>query len=356
MKVTVNAHELRTTVNWAAAFANANAMLPVCSAAVLRAQDGRLLVQSTDLASVATGFVRAEVASEEGCLIIEARALKKYLSKVGRKKGTTLSIDGNVFSAGGVEVSLDAMEDPDELPTTFFGWRDKGECTSCAVDLARLRLGKVARFMQGPDSGRLVLESVLAEILKDGRLRIAAADGFKLVRMGPEGEVAASGLIPSKAITMMSKMKGNATLTLGDNYAGMSIKGGRVDTSLTDGTFPDYEQIIPKAEPMVATLNTAQFRETLETLSAVAEDRFLKMALEDGKATLSQERDTPCTASIPAVWDDDKFDIGFDPRLVLDVLALCGERLELKLYGPNRPMRIDDGEATMVVMPRHIEE
>ena len=357
MKGRVNAFELKSAVNWASGLADSNAVVPICSTVVLRFQRNRLQVQSTDLTSVATGFVRAKTEDDGGCLAIEAKSLREYLSKVGTKKNTIISIDGGTFTTGGVSVEFSPVEeDSTNLPPILSTWEDIGGLTSCIVNLPRLRLGKVSKFVQGLEGTGTALESIFAEILESGRLRISAADGMKLIRFGPEGDAVVSGLIPSKAVDMMSKMTGSATFVLGDNFARLSTRSNRVDTSLNHNRFPDLDEIIPTENPMVARFNTAQLKEALDTLSVVAEGGYIKLLLPKSNAVhstaiLAYEGSTPCTASLPTRWKYEDFYISFDAKLMLDVLELCEDTVALKLYAHNKPIRIDVDNITMAVMP-----
>lgn len=115
------------------------------------------------------------------------------------------------------------------------------------------------------DEARPVLMGVLLEIDKD-QITMAAADGFRLsVRKGVLSNPAAapiSAIIPARALNELARISGDGNEMIsmvylkGREQVIFHVKDIELSATLVPGSFPDYQQIIPRSYKSRTTLST----------------------------------------------------------------------------------------------------
>jgi DNA polymerase-3 subunit beta len=156
--------------------------------------------------------------------------------------------------------------------------------------------------------------------------------------------------IPAQNDRVMSvKFSGNQIV--------LSCETTVVSSTLVDGNFPKYEDIIPKDYTKKLTLSVSS------ALSAVK--RAALLANEDSKGIrLALDKDTLVfTSRAPETGDaqidmaveykDEPMEIGFNPQFLVDVLRIIkSDDFELHLGQPDRPGLIKSGPNFLyIVMP-----
>lgn len=383
MKATVSAASLKSAVSWVSKIVHSRATLPILDCLLLSAEDGKITVRATDLSVSLARTVEATV-TEPGQVCVNAKSLKDYLSKAG-KKNATLTIESKpvllvMLEASGITVTLpdgNPKEFPQGLSNTI--WADSFEFDPKAVDLKQ-----IAKFAdRDQDNNRVVLKCVLAEV-SSGSYKLTTADGFRLVSTNaipldvhPIASDNASYLLLAKAAEMIASLKVKGTLRFGTDYAEFSTDDSTVTSRLDDGKFPDYSQIIPASDRGTwATFDTQTLAEKLESLAAVADKHtyLTRLELSNGKAMLSANDSDGNVGmtEMPVDWQDEEgFAIAFNAKYMLDCLVLCGEQTRImfqadtpNIYrtdgsvsrtGSGKPMLIEGSGCLMVVMPMHIK-
>ena len=142
-----------------------------------------------------------------------------------------------------------------------------------------------------------------------------------------------------------------------DNRIVIKLPKVVLSSTLVEGTFPKYHEIIPHDNIVKMKLNsevlTSAFRRaallTTENSQGVrmqfAKDRLLLT----GRAAETGEGKVELTVEYPY----DELEIGFNPHYILDALRVVGtEEISLELKGPNTPGLIRSGDDFLyVVMP-----
>ena len=111
-------------------------------------------------------------------------------------------------------------------------------------------------FAASSDEARPVLMGVLVQVDKD-KLIMAAADGFRLsVRravLSTPAPTPVSAIVPAQALKELARVASDGeepiymVLPKGRNQVVFRVKDVEVVSQLIDGTFPDYQQIIPRS-------------------------------------------------------------------------------------------------------------
>ena len=96
-------------------------------------------------------------------------------------------------------------------------------------------------------------------------------------------------------------------------------------TKLIDGTFPDYQRVIPKGNDKRLVVDKEPFEKAVDRVSTLSSERgrAIKLSIADGKMTLSVNNPDSGSASeeIEIDYDSDPIDIGFNARYLLDIIG-----------------------------------
>ena len=133
-------------------------------------------------------------------------------------------------------------------------------------------------------------------------------------------------------------------------------------SKLIDGTFPDYQRVIPTANDKLLTVEKADFVAAVDRVSTISSERTraVKLAVADGKLTLSVTNPDSGSAveEIEVDYDQDAIEIGFNARYLLDIAAeLDGDTALIKLADAGSPTLVQDREgasALYVLMPMRV--
>ena len=232
----------------------------------------------------------------------------------------------------------------------------------CA-DLRRLVEWTV--FAAARESSRYAINGVLWEVTGD-ELTMAATDGrrlavgrAKITRAGGKGTLQA--IVPVKALTLVTRLpgddEGGAQLKFSSNQ--LLVKTGRatISSSLVEGHFPKYQDVVPTDCDREVTLNTMEFLGALKRAALLTneESKGVRLSFAEGTLTLSSRapEQGEATISLPIQYSGEALDIGFNPVFLTDVLRVAQtEEITFAFKEANRPGVLRAGKAFVhVVMP-----
>lgn len=237
--------------------------LPVLANVLIATDEGRLRLSATDLELGITCWIGAKI-EEEGSTTIPFKTLSELVGALpDAKVHLTLNPDNDVLnirsgSSKNDVKGIDATEFP-IMPVPNFD-----EAISINVADFREMVQQVA-FAASVDEARPVLMGVLIKF-EDNNITMAAADGFRLsVKTATLSEPVNNPfkvIVPSKALQNLSRIAANSdepiqmVLPKGRGQVIFRVKDAELTSQLIDGSFPDYQQIIPqnhKTRTIVAT-------------------------------------------------------------------------------------------------------
>jgi DNA polymerase-3 subunit beta len=131
---------------------------------------------------------------------------------------------------------------------------------------------------------------------------------------------------------------------------------------LIEGTYPNYEQVIPQDNEKKATINKVAFSKALRRTSIMSRERTnaLRFDLEQGKLTLISINPDVGEAreEIAAQYKGDPISIGYNVRYLLDAIqTMEGESVGFDVQDPLSPTLLREGEGKSykcVIMPMRI--
>ncbi|WP_346999742.1 DNA polymerase III subunit beta [Dehalogenimonas sp. THU2] len=216
------------------------------------------------------------------------------------------------------------------------------------------------------ETTRPILQCVLFRV-KDGKLSLVAADGYRLAVMklpfdGDEGQVLVSR-DDLKGVTGALKRARRVRLSLEHNgdKDPMSLV---LDTELIrytwrgcGGNFPDYEKLIPTETNTRASFDTNEAMKAVSSLKVVANVKAyaLDLAIGDGTLVVSSTDDKG-TAEIPADTTSEPIKVRLDGGYLAEALRACGGMVELRVKDARSPMLFAAPDYELVVMPMLLPE
>ena len=340
------------------------------------ATDGdKLKLAATNLEIAITNWIAAEV-EEEGAITIPARLLTEFvgslpaapiaLSVAPRSRQAQIVCARNEATISGMDA-----EDFPPIPTI-----SDGQVIRLEPGALREAIEHVV-FAAATDDSRPVLTGVHLKIAED-QLTLAAADGFRLavyhVTTAEAPAETVEVIIPARALQELSRLLADREepVALEINSARSTALFRLSDVELTaqliQGTFPAYDQLIPKEYQTSAILDAGEFLREVRTAAVFARDgsgivRLQLAAAESGpgKLTISaraeEQGDHEGTMDADVEGEDAK--IAFNSRYLQDVLqVLGGGRLALQSNGPSNPgvLRPEGSDNYIhVIMPMFVQ-
>jgi DNA polymerase-3 subunit beta len=222
-------------------------------------------------------------------------------------------------------------------------------------------------FAISHDESRYALNGVLFAV-QDKELRMVATDGHRLalsVRQLPGAGPAMSGIVPRKAVQEVARIVGSGEeveIAVSDNQFMIRMPNVLLLARLIEGTFPNYEQVVPRAHPHRVTLSRAALTAALRRVSVLSEERTkpVRFLLAPGqlKLTANSPDYGEAEEQMEAQFAGEEIAIGFNSRYVLDALnAQGGEEVLIELkdgLSPGVFKSFEDEGTLCVIMPMRI--
>jgi len=229
-------------------------------------------------------------------------------------------------------------------------------------------LFRLVEFAMAQQDIRYYLNGLLL-VVEDKSLKLVATDGHRLAYAAmalesklPRQEV----IVPRKTVAELAKLAedgdGDVRIELSPSKIRVTTARVVLTSKLIDGTFPDYERVIPQGNDKTMEVDNHAFAEAVDRVSTLSSDkgRAVKLSITDGKLTLSVNNPDSGSASeeLPVEYGFDPLEIGFNARYLLDISGqLEGGTAEFQLADPGSPTMIRDGKdvsALYVLMPMRV--
>jgi DNA polymerase III subunit beta len=346
--------------------------IPILSNVKLEAGDGTLGLSATDLDLAVVEETEAEV-SRPGATTAPAHTLYDVVRKL--PEGARVAIER---SAGG-ELTLRSGRATFDLPCLpadeFPSMGDEGLEHSFALAAHELRkLIDRTRFAISTEETRYYLNGIFLHTRDDGHgcLRSVATDGHRLARFETALPDGAAGMppviVPRKTIGEVRKLiddlEGDAPVEIGLSPSRIRFRIGSavLRSRLIDGTFPDYERVIPTGNDKLLVAPTKELSAVIDRVATISTDRSraIKLALADGRLTLSAISPEAGRAveELDVSYPSEPLEIGFNARYMLDMSAqIEGDEIEVAIADAASPMLVrdpKDSSTLYVLMPMRV--
>jgi len=375
MKVTVLQESLAHGLSLVSRAVSPRSTLPVLSNVLVATDEGRLRLSATNLELGITCWIGAKI-EEDGSTTVPART---FVDLVATLPAEQVSLNLNAATqtlnvrcgASNTDIKcIDAQEFP-PLPVSDM----EGAIQLNVADFKEMIQQVV--FAASVDEARPVLMGVLVMVEKD-TITMAAADGFRLsVRKGTLSQPAVQAvtvIIPGRALNELGRVTsdGNEMIAMvmpkGRGQVVFRMKDVEVSSQLIDGTFPDYQQIIPRSYKSRTILSTPALLKACKQAEIFAREGSnvarldIKSSgdLEPGSVEISaQSEETGSNETIVAATIEGVgLLIAFNVKYLREVLEVVkSPNVALETSAPNAPgviRPVGDENFLHVIMPMHL--
>ena len=173
-------------------------------------------------------------------------------------------------------------------------------------------------------------------------------------------------IIPRKAVAEIHKLidetDSDVEVSLSDTRVRFAVGGTVLTSKLIDGTFPDYQRVIPAGNDKVMEVDRETFARAVDRVSTISSEksRAVKVLVGGDQITLSANSPDQGSASedVPATYEGESLEIGFNSKYLLDITSqVDGDHAQFIMSDAASPTIIrdvaDDG-ALYVLMPMRV--
>lgn len=345
MRVRCAQEDLDRAVHVAGRAVSARTTMPVLGTILLEAHDDRLHLVATDLEIGIRTSIPALV-ERPGQLALPARLLGEI---VGSLPPQTVEIRAEEGTSAEILCGR-AQFEIQGLPTGDFPKVPEGDGeTICAVEAQTLRtLIRSTIFAVSTDETRPFLTGVYLSV-REGELVAVATDGGRLaLRRARTSGVGRtwSGIVPAKAMNELARLLAGleSEVPLGVVDGSILVRCGEVRlwSRLISGTFPNYEQVIPKEFQLRMRVGLEALRAAVRRVAITARDSASVVRLTPQDGVLVLESNTPevgrAREELEVQMEGRPVEVAFNARYLLEALGVMdAEEVTFDLTGPLSP-------------------
>ncbi len=372
MQLTIERADLLKSLTHVQSVVERRNTIPILSNVMLEAADGKLAFTATDMDLSIVEEVPVQL-TQPGAITVPAHTFHDIVRKLPDGADVELSMaEGGaqmLLRSGRSSFSLASLpkEDfpdsgDDELPKRFL------------LPSSELKnLIDRTRFAISTEETRYYLNGIYLHAAESGEhkvLRAVATDGHRLARfempLPPSASEIPGVIIPRKTVGELRKLiedvDGEVEVALSETKIRFAFGATVLTSKLIDGTFPDYQRVIPSGNDKIVKINCREFANAVDRVSTISSEksRAVKLSINDGSLVLSASSPENGSAeeSIEIEYGGSEIEIGFNSRYLLDIAQqIGGEKAELSLRDSASPtvMREEsDDQALYVLMPMRV--
>ena len=332
---------------------------PVLQCIKLVARDKTLTLLATDLEAGCRYSLTAVQIEEEGEALIPAARLAGIVREAAGES-LTIETDKDAAHVRGAGSYFKIFSfDPAEYPPVE-DFPDKADFEISATVLSQM----IARtlFAAAKAHSHYAISGVLWEA-SDKNLQLVATDGHRLAQarsvLAQPTEKALTAIVPAKLMALITRVCGEGDETVRVKVAETKIlvQSARavLVSSLVQGNFPKYEDVIPKDCGRRATINTAELEHRVRQAALLTneESRGVRLSFKGDKITLTSRAPEAGEAEVTCgvAYDGEAMDIAFNPAFLLDALRVVdSDEVAIEMSAANKPAMMKAGSDFLYVL------
>ncbi|HUG62051.1 MAG TPA: DNA polymerase III subunit beta [Methylomirabilota bacterium] len=347
--------------------------IPILSNVLVEARDDALKLTATDMDLAIVESVSAAIGSA-GATTVPAHTLYEIVRKLpdGAQIELDQTRDANriTLSAGRSRFTLAC------LPTEDFPMLSSGDLPfAFSIGAGDLRgLIDRTKFAISTEETRYYLNGIYLHATKTNDLdvlRAVATDGHRLARVEmplPDGAAGMPGVIvPRKTVNELRKLIDDAGNTvrvaLSETRIRFTVDALEVTSKLIDGTFPDYQRVIPANNDKTMDVDCVAFAQAVDRVSTISSEKSRGVKLSMANSTLTLSATSPDNGTAVEELEvqfgqKDVLEIGFNSRYLLDIAQqIEGSDARFTMADAASPTIVQDSSdssALYVLMPMRV--
>lgn len=345
MKVKLLKEDLLLGIQTVQNIVSPKATLPILSNMLVETKKDTLRLNTTDLDIGISCEISVDIL-EDGAITIPAKRFSDIVRELPSGEVVIHARKNNQIEIEGQNCRIKLLGLPKEEFPKFPEFKEKEAVRIKQADLKEMF--RMTSFAVSHEESRYVLNGILMEV-SNNIVRLVATDGRRLAKIEKILTQAAvkdfSVILPIKAVHEVNrnlKDDGEVVLVAGTNQVLFDVAGTLIATRIIEGDFPNYTQVIPKADAPKITLKTEEFLAAIRRANLLATPDFQAVKFEVFKDKLVVSKSTPdigeSREEIAIQYDGAEMVVGFNPQYMMDLLKnLTDETIDLELFGPDKP-------------------
>ncbi len=345
--------------------------IPILANLMLAVREGRLSLTATDM-EIAVVEEVAATTSQDGATTAPAVTLYEIVRRL--PEGAEVELD---YPGGDAPLKLKAgryVTSLMVLPTEDFPAMTTGSLPhhfALAASALRTLIDRT-RFAISMEETRYYLNGIYLHATESEGvpvLRAVATDGHRLARVEeplPEGASGMPGVIvPRKTVLELRKLLEETNeaveIALSDTRIQFRVGPVMLTSKLIDGTFPEYERVIPRDNDKVLKVAKRDFSDAVARVAAISSERSRPVKLSLSRDLLVLSAISPEQGSASEELDDDRvkydatpLEIGFQARYLNDITDQIEGEVEFRFADGTAPTVVQDAadaSTLYVLMP-----
>lgn len=282
--------------------------IPILATVRLVADGGRLTVTGTNLNVEMSGSIEAD---GDFAACIDAKLLAAAVNKAGS--------DDLAFETDGATATLKAGRSRYKLPVLpvdDFPTMQTGEFTA-EFDADPAAMFAPVAFAMSDETTRCYLCGAYLE-----PHAVTATNRHKLSSVAHEiGVEFKPVIVPSGTVALAPK--GNTKVRISGTKIQFCTDDIVLTSALVDGSYPDYERVIPRDQPNVAVFDAAAMKDAVDRVAIVSQDKTpsVRLDLTREEISVSARGDGEADDVVPCAYDGPAQAVGFNARYLGEVLG-----------------------------------
>lgn len=375
MKITVERAILLKALAHVQSVVERRNTIPILANVLIAAQDGVLRLTATDMEIALVEEVAGIEVERPGRTTAPAATLYEIVRKLPEGAKVQLDHGGGdaplALRAGRFNTALSV------LPVEDFPSMTEGKLPHrFALSAGQLRdMIDRTRFAISTEETRYYLNGIYLHVAESEAtkvLRAVATDGHRLARVEeplPEGASGMPGVIvPRKTVNEVRKLaeetQDEIAVRLSDTKIRFDIGTVQLTSKLIDGTFPEYERVIPRGNDKVLRVSKKEFAEAVGRVAAISSERSRPVKLSLDRNHLMLSAASPEQGQAQEELDQEvvsyeftPLEIGFQARYLNDITDQITDQVEFRFADGSAPTVVTDAakpEALYVLMPMRV--
>jgi DNA polymerase-3 subunit beta len=361
MKIIIDKNIILQPISRVVSITEKRSLMPILSNILIHFKKEGATVYSTDLEVSAITNIDCSTESEKK-IVVHGRKFLEILKELD-SGDITINIDENIMSIRQkkTEITL-SLQDPEEFPETK-EIEVKEEFIIKGKQLIEM-IEKVG-FAVSVDETRYILTGMFMKGI-EGEMAVVGTDGFRMAlyqKKMKEIKGFQGITIPKRSISEIEKViddEDEVKISIDEKHVQFSTNKIRIISRIIEGSFPDYENVLPSDNTNIATVLRDDLLKGLKKVSSIiGRSEPVKVSFEDKNMIIEAESDIGRAKEIIDIqYVGEETNMNFNVRFLLDVVThIFGETLTIsapKTYGAVLFKGEDGEEYKNIVMPIRI--
>ena len=371
MKISVERDILLKSLNHIQSVVERRNTIPILSNVKIIANNEGISLTATDLDLEIIESLDKANTIEDGEITTSAHTLYDIVRKL--PEGSSLDIatkdnDKLELSCGQSNFELST------LPIEDFPEMSSGEmpCNFVIDSEEFANMIDKSKFAISTEETRYYLNGIYVHQDQENKnfLKGVATDGHRLAQVKlklPEGaDGIPSIIIPRKTVNELRKLleetDGDILVNVSKNKIKFTVNNCILTSKLIDGTFPDYQRVIPQENKNKLEVLTKDFKDAVDRVSTISVEktRAVKLEINNNLLILKVNNSEIGNAieELTIEFGGEKLEIGFNSKYLLDITnQIQGDKIHFSLSDSSSPALITDEQqegTIFVLMPMRV--